>query len=181
MGVSFRMALLVAGFQGSHCAQAPQVSFVLAQCSGQERLDEVPGHDRSHGPAAHAHHVPVIVLDPLPGRDVVVHERSADARDLGGADRGADTTPAERRTALDLSRRHGPRPWNDAVRRVVARVQAMRPDIDGLMSRGAEADEQRFLHTLATVIRGHTDAHGRCSTVCCGGCCCWAPVREPAA
>jgi hypothetical protein len=52
--VSFRIALLTACFQGSYFAQAPQVSLSLAILGGQERLDEVPGHSRSHGPAAHA-------------------------------------------------------------------------------------------------------------------------------
>ena len=94
------------GFQGSHLAQAAQVSLGLAELGGQERLDEVPGHGRSHGPAAHAEDVHVIVLDALPGREMVVDQRGADARNLVGADRRADAAAADRHAAVHLSRCH---------------------------------------------------------------------------
>src|SRR5262245_48418462 len=99
-GVSFHIALRAACFQGSYFAQAPQVSFVLAELSGQERLDEVPGHSRSHGPASHTNNIHVIVLDPLLGREVVVNDRGADAWYLVGTDRCTDTATADRHTAL---------------------------------------------------------------------------------
>src|SRR5688572_11111203 len=135
--VSFRMALLAACFQGCHFAQTPQVSLVLAERGSQKRLDEVPGHGRSHRPAAHANNVHVIVLDPLPGREVVVNDGGANARDLVGTDRCADAAAADRHAALYLSRHHGPSQRDDEVRIVVARVQAMRSEIDDLMPRGA--------------------------------------------
>src|SRR5262249_54532501 len=53
-------------------AEAPEVSLRPAAVGRQERLDEVPGHGRADGSAAHAEDVHVIVLDSLPSREVVV-------------------------------------------------------------------------------------------------------------
>src|SRR5262249_43977767 len=124
-GVSFRMALLAACFQGSHFAQAPQVALVLAKRGGQERLDEVPGYGRSYSPAAHADKVHMIALAPLLGREVVVNDRGADARDLVGTDRCTNAAPTDRHATLSLSRHHSPRQRDHEVRIVVAPVQAM--------------------------------------------------------
>lgn len=57
----------------------------LAEFGGQERLDEIPGHRRSHRSSAHAKDVHVIVLDALLGREMVVNQAGADTLDLVGA------------------------------------------------------------------------------------------------
>src|SRR6266436_7054599 len=49
---SYRFYLLFSCLYGSHFAQAPQVSLGLAECGGQECLDEVPGDGWPYGPAA---------------------------------------------------------------------------------------------------------------------------------
>jgi hypothetical protein len=82
MGVSFHMALLASCFQGSHFTQALQVSLGLAELGSQARLDEVPGHGWTVGPAAYAHNVHVIVLHTLPGREVVVNDGSVVRRKI---------------------------------------------------------------------------------------------------
>src|SRR5262245_18065801 len=64
-------------FQRLHFAQAPQVSFSLAEVTGKERLYQVPGDGWSHGPAAHAKNVHVIVLDTLPRREMIMDQRSS--------------------------------------------------------------------------------------------------------
>jgi hypothetical protein len=107
----------------------------------------------------------VIVLDPLPGREVVVNDGGANARDLVGTDGCANATTADRHTALHLSRHHGPSQRNDKVRIVVARVQAMRPEIDDLVPRGAKMGEQLLFQTKPTVISGNAYAHVCCSMV----------------
>ena len=91
-------------FQGSHFAQAAQVPLGLAELGRQERLDEIPGDRRPHRPAAHAEDVHVIVLDALPGREVIVDQAGANTRNLVGADRRADAAAADRHAALHLSR-----------------------------------------------------------------------------
>jgi hypothetical protein len=48
--------------------------FRLTELGCQEGLDEVPSHGRAHCPAAHADDVHVVVLDPLPGREVIVNQ-----------------------------------------------------------------------------------------------------------
>src|SRR5215472_6361245 len=60
-------------FEGTHLTQTAQVALGLTESCRQKRLDQVPGHRRSNGPAAHANNVHVIVLDPLPSREMVVH------------------------------------------------------------------------------------------------------------
>ena len=51
------------------------MSLGLAEPGRQKGFHEVPGHRRSHRPAAHAEDVHVIVLDPLSSREVVVNQR----------------------------------------------------------------------------------------------------------
>jgi hypothetical protein len=59
-------------FYESHFFQAPQMTLGLAELSGQESLDKIPSDGGPHGSATHAKDVHVIVLDPLPSREVVV-------------------------------------------------------------------------------------------------------------
>src|SRR6266705_808283 len=81
---SSRFFLRFACLYGSDFAQAPQVSLGLAECGGQECLDEVPGDGWPYGPASYTQDVQVIVLDPLLGSEVVVDARRADALHLVG-------------------------------------------------------------------------------------------------
>ncbi len=96
----------------------------LTELGAEERLDEIPGDGGPDRPSAHAEDVEVIVLDALLRGEVVVDERRADARDLVGADRRADTAAADRHAALDLSRNHGLGERHDEVGIVVVRIQA---------------------------------------------------------
>src|SRR4029450_14023487 len=81
---SSRFFLRFSCLYGSDFAQAPQVSLGLAECGGQECLDEVPGDGWAYGAAAHTQDVQAVVLDPLLGREVVVDDRRADALHLVG-------------------------------------------------------------------------------------------------
>src|SRR5499427_9405739 len=156
---SSRFFLRFACLYGSHFAQAPQVSLGLAECGGQECLDEVPGDGWPYGPAAHTQDVQVIVLDPLPGREVVVDERRADALNLVGTHCRTHTAAADRHSAFHLPGGNGPRERHDVVGIVIVLAQAMRAEIDDLMPRGAQLAEQFFLQMKSTVIRGHANAH----------------------
>ena len=68
------------------------MSFGLTELGDQEGLDEVQSHRGSHCPATHADNVHVIVLDPLPGREMIVDQRGADASDLVGTARPSGVT-----------------------------------------------------------------------------------------
>ena len=98
-----------------------KVSLGLTELGGQECLDEVPGHGRSDGAASQTEDVHVIVLDPLPGRKVVVDQRGADPGNLVGADRRADSAAADRHPAVHLPRDDRLGEGDDEVRIVVAR------------------------------------------------------------
>ena len=97
--------------------------FGLAEPGGPERLDQIPGHGRSHGSSAHANDVHVIVLDALPGREMVVDQTGADTRDFVGAHRRADAAAADRDAAFHFLGGHRPGERNDEVRIVVAGAQ----------------------------------------------------------
>src|SRR5258708_18319954 len=73
-------------FQGSYLAKAPQMPLGLAEPGRQESLDQIPGYGRSHGSAAHADDVHVVVFHALPRREMVVDKGGADARNFVGAD-----------------------------------------------------------------------------------------------
>ena len=119
----------------------------LAELGGQERLDEVPGHGRPHGPATHTNDVHVIVLDPLPGREVVVDQRGADALNLVGTDRRAHTAAADRHAALHRPRRHSPGERDDEVGIVVVLAQRCAPKSTTSCPAARELGEQFLLQT----------------------------------
>jgi hypothetical protein len=48
------------------------MSVGLTELGGQEGLDEVPSHRRSNCPAAHTEDIHVVVLNSLPGREMIV-------------------------------------------------------------------------------------------------------------
>src|SRR4029453_14947890 len=107
------------------------MSFGVAELGFQECVDEVPGHRRSHRPAAHAKNVHVVVLDLLPRRKVIVYHRRANAPKLVGADRPPSPAAAGGHAALDFPRRHSAPEWDDAkIRVVIFGVEAVRPEID---------------------------------------------------
>src|SRR5215510_5923296 len=106
------------------------MSFGLAELGGQEGLDEIPSHRRSHCPATHAEYVNVIVLDPLPSRKMIVDQRGANARNLVGTHRRSHAAATYGDAAFDLPRRHSPAERCDKVRIVVIRAQAIRAEIN---------------------------------------------------
>ena len=112
----FRSLRVSCWFQGRHLAQPAQMSFGPAEFGCQEGLDEVPSHSRPNGPATHAEDVHVIILDPLPGREMIVDQRSADAWNLVGADRRPDAAAADRDAAIDCTRCHSMAERDNKVR-----------------------------------------------------------------
>src|SRR5262245_54807469 len=66
------------GVQSGHLAQTSHVTLGVTELGGDERLDEIPGHRRTHRPPAHAEDVHVVILDSLAGRKVVVNQAGAD-------------------------------------------------------------------------------------------------------
>jgi len=131
----------------------------LAELGGQKSLGEVPGDGRPHRPAAHAEDVHVVVLDPLLGGEMVVHQRGAHAWHLIGADRGAHAAAADRHAAIHLPGRHGPGQGDHEVGIVVARIEAMGAEIDHLVPRPANAGGQFLFQCEAAVIGGNAHAH----------------------
>ena len=134
---SSQLSLRFSCLYSSHFAQAPQVALGSAALDGEERLDQVPRDGWSYGPAAHTQDVQVIVLDPLPGREVVVDDRRTDAPNLVGAHRRAHAAAADRHATFHLQGGNGPCEGHDVVGIVIVLTRAMRAEIDDLMPRGA--------------------------------------------
>jgi hypothetical protein len=68
------------------------VAFGLAELGGQKSFDKVPGQHGPHDPATETNNIHVIVLDPLPSREVIINQSGADSRNFVGAD--GSTYPA---------------------------------------------------------------------------------------
>ncbi len=62
------------------------MSLRLTKVGYQKCLYEVPGDGWSHSPAAHAKDVHVIVLDALPGREMIMDQGRTNSMDLVSAD-----------------------------------------------------------------------------------------------
>jgi hypothetical protein len=135
------------------------MSFGLTVLGGQKRLDEVPGHRRPDCPATHAENIHVIVLDPLPSREMIMDQRGTDAGDLVGADGCADAATADRDAAFDPPCRYSPRERRDKVRIVVVWAQAVCAEINDIMPGLAELRDQLLLQAEPAVIGGNADAH----------------------
>jgi hypothetical protein len=93
-------------FQRSNFAQAAQVAFGLAELGRQEGLDQVPGGGRPHNATAQTNNVHVIILDSLPGREVVEDQTGSHALNLVGADGRTHAAAANSYSAIHLTRRH---------------------------------------------------------------------------
>jgi len=131
----------------------------LTELGGQEGLDQVPSHCRSHCPPAHADNVHVIVLDPLAGREMIVDQRGANARNLVGTHGCTHAAAANGHVTLHLARRHSLAERGDKVRIVVIRRLAVRAEIDNLMAGRTELGDKSLLQAEPAVISGDADTH----------------------
>src|SRR5262245_45793285 len=94
----------------------------LAVLRSQICLDKIPCHCWAHGPASHAEYVHVIIFDTLSGREVIVHESSANAGHLVGNYGGTDATAANSHASIYFARRDGICKRHHEVGIVVLRV-----------------------------------------------------------
>src|SRR6516165_2867351 len=114
-------------FQGRHLAQPAQMSVGLTEFGGQKGLDQVPSHRWSDCPTTHANNVHVIILDPLPRREVIVDQRRAHAGNLVGTYRCPHTAAADRHATFDQTHHHPPAERGDKIRIVVVRLSIFAP------------------------------------------------------
>jgi hypothetical protein len=152
-------------FKGSYFAEAPQMPLGQTKPARQESLDEIPSYGRSHGPAAHTNNVHVVVLDALLGREMVMHEARANARNLVSANGCADPAAADGYAAVHFSRRYCPGQGDNEVGIVVTRVQAVSAEIDYLMPRLAKLRDKLLFQTESTVISSDSNPHILSSTL----------------
>src|ERR1700676_5242290 len=131
----------------SDFSEAAQVPRGQAKLGGKERLEDVPGRERSNRAAAHADDVHVVVFDALARREVVAPQSGADSLDFVRTHRSPHAAAADSHSALDLPSGHIAGERDDEIGIIIARVKSMRPEIDDLMPRLAETSNQFFLQT----------------------------------
>jgi hypothetical protein len=85
------------------------------------------------GPTVRANDVHVIVLDPLPSREVIVNQPGADAWDLVSTNGRAHAAAADRDNTFYRPPGGGSRERNDEIRIIVELTQVMGTEIDDLM------------------------------------------------
>jgi hypothetical protein len=146
-------------FQGTHFAQAAQVSLSIAEPGCQECLDKVPGDGRSHGPAAHTDNVHVIVLDSLPRREVVMDETGTNTHNLVGTNGRTDAAAADRHPALHFAGGHRSGERDDKIGVIVAGVKTVSTEIDYFMPGRTKLGNELFFQPKSTVISGNSEAH----------------------
>src|SRR5215469_5896593 len=106
-------------FQCSDFSQASEMTLRLTELGSQEGVDKVPSQHRACDPAAQTDDVHVIILHPLPGREVVRNQACAGSRNLVGAHCRAHAAAANRYPAFHLARRNSTSHREDKVRIVV--------------------------------------------------------------
>jgi hypothetical protein len=145
--------------EGSHLPQSAQMPLGLAELGCEKRIDQVFGHSRSHGPAAHADDVHVVVLHPLLSGEVIVNQPGTHTRNLVRADRGTHPATADRDTALYLPSSDRTREWYDEIRIIVTRTGGVRSEIDYLVPCFVKMSNEVFLQSKSTVISSNSNAH----------------------
>src|ERR1700730_3312015 len=116
-----------------HFPQPPQVTRCLTEFGPEKGLDKIPSDQRSNGTAAHTYKVHVVVLDSLPSREVVVHQRRAYSRYLVRTDRSSHAASADGNAARDCPGGNGLSERDDKIRIIVVRVKATGSEIDHFM------------------------------------------------
>src|SRR6476660_2010615 len=106
----------------------------LAVLGREKGLHKIPSHGRPNGPAAHAKDVHVIVLDTLPGRKVVVNQRSARAWNFVRADRCANAASADGEPAFHLAGYHSPCQRDNEIGIVVVRAWLEGTEVDDFVA-----------------------------------------------
>ena len=131
----------------------------LTELGREKRLDEIPGDGWSYGPATHTKNIHVIILDALPGREMIMNQASAGTLDLVGTYRRPNAAAADREAAIHFPRYHRSREWNDKVGIVVVGAQRVSAEINDFMAGSAELSNQLLLQTKSAVVGGNSYAH----------------------
>src|SRR5215510_9021639 len=124
----------------------------VAEFRGQERLNKIPRDGGPDGAAPDADDVHVVVFDALSRGKVIMNQSGTGARNFVGADRGPDAAAADGDSALHGARRDRLGERDDEVRIVVVGAQLVRPEINDIMSGGAQTCGQVLLQLESPVI-----------------------------
>ena|SRR5215471_15758428 len=98
------------------------MSLRLTKLGSKEGFDKVPSQHRSCNSAAQADDVHMIILHPLPRREMVRDQACAGSRNLVGAHRGANAAAANRDSAFYVACRNCLGQRKNKVRVVIPRV-----------------------------------------------------------
>jgi hypothetical protein len=88
-----------------------------------------------------------------------MNQSGTDSRNLIRADRRTDTTAADRNTTFHFPGSDRVGEGYNEVRVIVARIHAVRPEIDNLVAHFLKMSNQFLFQSKSTVISGNTNAH----------------------
>ena len=125
---------------------------------GEERGDDLPGHEGTHHGGADGQHVGIVVPPGHLGAPRLAAQGAADAPDLVGRDGRADAGGAHHDAPLSLSLRHSPAGRLNEVR-VVAAVGGVGAEIGDLMALFGEPRLDLVFQLQCAVVRCHCDFH----------------------
>jgi hypothetical protein len=135
------------------------MSLSIAEFGCQKCLNEIPGNGWSHGPAAHTDNVHMIVLDSLPGREVVVDQTGTNTHNLIGTNGRTDAAAADRHPTLYFAGGNSFRERDDEIWVVVAGIKAVSAEVHYFMADCAKLGDEFFFQAKSTVIGGDSEAH----------------------
>src|SRR5262245_6838185 len=145
----------------------------LTVLCGKVCLDNIPCHCWTHGAAAHAEYVHVIIFDTLTGGEMIVDETGANPRHFVGTHARADPTAADSHASIHLPGHYGLRERQHKVGIIVKRVQAMGAEVHHLVPVHIKFGHEFFFECEPTMIGSNSNPHAISL---------WSfPVRLPAA
>ena len=99
----------------------------------------------SHDETAEAHHIQIIVFDPLMRRKVFMNQAGTNSNDFVGGNGRPDTTSANAYSSIHVSRGNGAGKRNNEIRIIVVFARLAITEIDHFITGLAQPSGQIFL------------------------------------
>ena len=137
------------------------MALFAGEICGEERTDQVASGFRTDDARAEDEDVHIVVLDPLPGRVVIVADGGADAGDFVRRDTRADPRAADQNAPLGATFQQFDDDGPGKIGVVVGREGIRRAEVGDGMTRFREPRKQLGFESEPGMVGGNGDSHGR--------------------
>jgi hypothetical protein len=144
-------------FQIGDFCQASAMSFRVAESRGEKGLDQLPGERLADHQAAQAHHVQIVVLNPLVRRKRIMNQAGPDPGDFVRDHRSPHAASTNGHPTIHLPPGNGAGQRHDKIRIIVIRLQAAVAEINHFITRRAQLTDQLPLQFKSAMVG--SDAH----------------------